>query len=180
MRKLSFVFLSVLFFASSCTTTNEYSDVLVNDQYVLTIPKSLHQCTDLHKKASLQFQSLNEDFYVVVIDEKKLTLRDFGFNYDLKTYYDTIIKQSFTQKIKYPVIDKHPREITIGGNKAIITTVRGFVNNKQVFYKFGIVETPDYFYQIAVWTREEKREKLEREMQKIIESFREEKGKIKK
>jgi hypothetical protein len=77
--------------------------------------------------------------------------------------------------MKYPVIDKHPREITIAGNKAILSTMTGFVNNKEVFYKLGIIETPDYFYQIIVWTRQDKKEKLVGEMQKIIESFREEK-----
>mgnify|MGYP001551997976 CR=1 FL=1 len=152
MRKLFLIFFPVLFLIFSCANTNQYTDVLVNDQYLLTVPNTLHPCTDLHKRASLQLQNVNEDFYVVAIDEKKLTLRDFNLDYTLKTYYDALIKQPFVQKVKYPVIDKHPREITIGGNKAILSTMSGFVNNREVFYKLGIIETPDYFYQIIVWT----------------------------
>ena len=175
MHKHIFSFLLLFFAAFSCTNSNVYTDVLVNDQYLLTVPNSLRPCTDLHKRASLQLQNLSEDFYVVVIDEKKLALRDFNLDYNLKTYYDALIRQSFTQKMKYPVIDKHPREIIIGGNKAILSSISGSVNNRAVFYKLGIVETPDYFYQIIVWTRQDKKDKLGIDMQKIIESFKEEK-----
>lgn len=179
MRKHILLFLSTSIIILSCVNTAVvYREVMVDNQYTLTVPDYLHPCSGLHKKASLQLQNLDDDLYVIVIDEKKITLRDFDVNYSLKTYFDNVIQQPFVKNIKYPVINKYPKEIKIAGNKALMSTIKGLVNNRLVFYKFAIIETPNYFYQIIIWTRDDKKEKLENEMQKIIESFREEKKEI--
>jgi len=167
-----FFFSSIAFF--SCVKGAAYTEVKVNDQYALTIPEYLQPCTDLHKKASLQLQNTDNDIYMMVIDEKKSDLRELGLNYNLKTYYSTIIKQPFLKNIDHLVIDKYPKEIKIAGNTAVMSTIKGVVNDHFVYYKLAIVETPGCFYQIVVWTRGDKKEKSENELQKIIESFREE------
>ncbi|HRG53538.1 MAG TPA: hypothetical protein PLL00_11935, partial [Bacteroidia bacterium] len=61
----------------------------------------------------------------------------------------------------------------INGNKALVSDITGKLEENEVFYKFAVIESPYEFYQILTWTRAEHREKMEKDMIKIIESFKE-------
>ncbi len=157
----------------SCSKTIDFTDVKVDEQYELTVPEYLHPCTDLHKNAAIQLQSTDHDIYLIVINEKKSIIHNVGMYYNLKTYNSTILKQPFLSEIKNVITDSVPISVQIGTNKALITTIKGDVNNQHVFYKLAVIETPASFYQIIVWTRADKKGYFENDMLKIIESFRE-------
>lgn len=175
-KRLIFLFcFSVNFY--SCVERLDFTEVKVNDQYELTVPGYLHACTDLHKNAAVQLQSTENDIYLIVIDEKKSVISDLGMHYKLKSYYATVLKQPFISEIKNSTTDSIPIQKKIAGNEALITNINGWVNNQHVFYKLAVIETPISFYQVVVWTRADKKNRLENDMTKIIESFREEKVK---
>jgi hypothetical protein len=157
----------------SCIEKVDFTDIKVNDQYELTVPNYLHACTDLHKNAAIQFQSTENDIYLVAIDEKKSVIRDVGMFYNLRSYYSTILKQPFLSEIKNLTMDTFPVSAQIGKNKALIASIMGMVNHRSVFYKLAVIETPTSFYQIIVWTRADKKKQYERTMMKIVESFKE-------
>jgi hypothetical protein len=129
-------------------------------------------CSDIRKDASLQYQSLDKDIYAIVIDDKKVTMQNYDLNFNLDTYYNNISSQGFIESIKNGKFSIPGRQ-EINGNKALIADVTGKVEDNEVFYKFAVIESPYEFYQILTWTRASHREELEKDMIKMIESFKE-------
>jgi len=170
-RKIIFMFL-LCFAVASCNREAVFSEVKINNRYSVLIPDYLQPCADLHKEASLQYQNTEKDVYVLVIDEKKKTMVNYDLNYNVDLYFNNIAKQGFIETIKNGKISIPGRE-TINDNKALIAEITGKVDQTDVFYKLAVIETPYTFYQVLVWTRAENKEKYEKDMMKIIESFKE-------
>ena len=164
-----FFFTSIIIF--SCIKKQDVKEIKVNDKYILTVPDYLISCNDLNQQASLQLQSLDSDLYLVVIDEEKP--KTHICLYTLDSYFKTVTKQPFIKEIKYPIINDYPEEIKLSGNKALISSIKGLVNDRFVYYKLAIIETPKRFYQIILWTREENSKKLDEDILNIIHSFKE-------
>ncbi len=165
-------FLILIFVISSCNRPAVFTDVKINSRYTISLPDYLQPCADLHKDASLQYQNTEKDVYAIVIDEKKKTMVNYDLNYNLDSYFNNIASQGFIESIKNGKVSIPGRE-TINGNKALVAEITGKIDQTDVFYKMGIIETPFTFYQILVWCRAENKEKYESDMMKIIESFKE-------
>lgn len=157
---------------SSCKHETVFTEVKVNNRYSMSIPDYLQPCTDLHKDASMQYQNIEKDIYAMVIDEKKKTMQDYSLDYDIDTYFNNIASQGFAENIKDGKVSIPGRQ-EIHGNKALIAEVTGKIENNEVYYKLGLIETPYEFYQILVWTRASNKEELEPDIIKMIESFQE-------
>ncbi len=170
MKKVVFVIIASILFACNKETT--FTEVNVNNRYTIQMPAYMKACNDIQKDASLQYQNLEKDIYAIVIDEKKVTMQDYDLNFNLDTYYNSISSQGFSESIKNGKISIPGRQ-EINGNKALIADISGKLEENEVYYKFAVVETPYEFYQILTWTRVEHREELEKDMVKIIESFKE-------
>ncbi|HSH67010.1 MAG TPA: hypothetical protein VLB84_14760 [Bacteroidia bacterium] len=169
--KKTLLFIFVVLFIS-CNQETTFSEVNVNDRYSIMIPTYMKACNDIQKDASLQYQNLDKDVYVIVIDEKKVTMQDYDLNFNLDSYYNSISSQGFSESIKNGKISIPGRQ-EINGNKALIADITGKLEENEVYYKLAVVETPYEFYQIMTWTRAAHREKLEKDMITIIESFKE-------
>ncbi len=157
---------------TSCKQETVFTEVKVNNSYSLSIPDYMQACTDLHKDASMQYQNIEKDIYALVIDEKKKTMQDYSLDYDLDTYFNNIASQGFSENIKDGKVSIPGRQ-EINGHKALIAEITGKIEENEVYYKLGLVETPYEFYQILVWTRAQNKENLQGDITHIIESFRE-------
>lgn len=152
-----------------------FNEVKVNDQYQLSVPEYLHTCTDLSEKASLQLQSIDQDVYLLAMDEGKPILHALRLDYTLKEYLNEVLKQPFLKNIKHQTLDTLAQaHKTTYGQEYYVANISGTAENEQrVFYKIGVFESRDYFYQVIIWTREGKRKTVEPDMVKILESFKE-------
>ncbi len=166
--------LFLLFFTSlfSCNQETTFAEVNINNRYTISMPAYMKPCNDIQKDASLQYQNLEKDVYVIVIDEKKVLMQDYDFNFNLDAYFNNISSRGFAENIKDGKLSVPGRQ-EINGNKALIADITGKLEENNVFYKFAVIETPYEFYQILSWTRADNREKLEKDMVKMIESFKE-------
>ncbi|CAN5427320.1 hypothetical protein BH10BAC1_BH10BAC1_09190 [soil metagenome] len=162
----------VAFAFSGCKHEAVFTEVKVNNRYSLSIPDYLQPCTDLHKDASMQYQNIEKDIYAMVIDEKKKTMQNYSLDYDIDTYFNNIASQGFAENIKDGKVSIPGRQ-EIHGNKALIAEVTGKIENNEVYYKLGLIETPYEFYQILVWTRAQNKAALEEDIVKMMESFQE-------
>jgi hypothetical protein len=100
---------------ASCKRETVFTEVKVNNRYSLSIPDYLQACTDLHKDASMQYQNVEKDIYVMVIDEKKKTMQDYNLDYDIDTYFNNIASQGFAENIKDgKVVTNDPSTAGIG------------------------------------------------------------------
>ena len=138
----------------------------------MSVPDYLQPCTDLHKDASMQYQNVEKDIYALVIDEKKKTMQNYSLDYDIDTYFNNISSQGFSENIKGAKVSVPFRQ-EIHGQKALIAEVTGKMENNDVYYKLGLIETPYEFYQILVWTRASNKAELEPDIVKMVESFQE-------
>ena len=64
MKKL--LLLATLFFIISCQENEKTQTIKIKNQYSLDLPESLSLATNLNNEASLQYQYLPEEFYVIV------------------------------------------------------------------------------------------------------------------
>ncbi|MGQ0827516.1 MAG: hypothetical protein ACT4ON_03870 [Bacteroidota bacterium] len=172
MFKQLFSFISISFVLASCQHEAVFMEVKVNDRYSITVPDYLQPCTDLHKDASLQYQNTEKDVYAIVINEKKITMQEYNLDYDIELYFKSIASQPFLETIKDGKVSIPGRQ-EIDGHKALIAEITGKIEGAEVFYKLAVIESQYEFYQVLIWTRAEHKEKFEKDMITMIESFKE-------
>jgi hypothetical protein len=166
----------------SCKHEAAFTEVKVNNRYAIAVPEYLQPCADLHKDASLQYQNVEKDIYAMVIDEKKATMQNYDLDYDIDLYFKNIASQPFLETIKNGKVSIPGRQ-QVDGNKALIAEITGsieqmnentgHIEQTEVFYKLGVIESPYEFYQILIWTRADEKDKVEQDMMRMIESFKE-------
>jgi hypothetical protein len=159
-------------FISSCKQETSFKEVKVNERYSISIPEYLQPCVDLHEDASFQYQNTDKDIYAFVIDERKKTMVSYDLDYDIDLYFKNIASQPFHETIKNGKVSP-PKKEKINGNEALVSEITGSVDGIDVYYRMGVIETPYAFYQILTWTRADKKEEFQDDMNTMIESFKE-------
>lgn len=171
LQKYSFLIL-LTFILFSCSNETAFKEVKVNERYAISIPEYLQACPDLHKDASFQYQNTDKDIYAIVIDERKKTMANYDLDYDIDLYFKNIASQPFLETIKNGKVSE-PHHGKIDGHEALISEITGNVDGIDAYYKMGVIETPFAFYQILTWTRADNKNLYEKDMKRMIESFRE-------
>jgi len=162
---------SILFSCASDTVET----IKVDNKYSVEIPSFLSKGTDLHEDASLQYQNLLREFYIIVLDEPKQNFIDIAQTIDIAPGlegYSKILKDGMGENIvNAKFIDL--KEFKINGLKAKTFTVKGKIEGIDAFYKIAHLEGKDSYYQIVSWTTQKNEEKYASKMDKIIASFKE-------
>jgi hypothetical protein len=176
-KRLLLLLLSALFL-TSCNSDAKRT-VKVKGKYTLELPRSFEKAENLNKDASLQYQDIYKDLYVIVIDEQKTGVKNLleenamtdVYNPNLKGYSDIII-HGIDPSI---VIDSMPpfKEAIINGLKSRQVTFEGNSQNLDIVSKIAFIDGKNTFYQMMVWTSAKNRVELEKEMEDIVHSFKE-------
>ncbi|MBL0303430.1 MAG: hypothetical protein IPQ23_17310 [Cytophagaceae bacterium] len=74
MKKIIFAIL-VSFIMISCQTTETDQVVTIEKKFSLTLPSFLSKSTELNEDATLQYQNMVKEFYVVVIEDTKSEMK---------------------------------------------------------------------------------------------------------
>ncbi|WP_421802504.1 hypothetical protein [Flagellimonas sp.] len=191
MKSCLFVIISVIFFPiTSCIDSKNKKDdsslgpetfytVSINQDYKLSIPKFMTGTTGLNEEASLQYQSLLKEAYLLVIDEPKAgfeeVYRDLN-QYDddlsiMQNYRDARIKiLSRTTEINRKT---KPEFLKINGLDAetmeLDANIEGVANEISYFLTF--IEGDDRVYMIMAWTLKNKKIEHKKTFKTIAESF---------
>ncbi|MFT0715331.1 hypothetical protein [Flagellimonas lutimaris] len=191
MKSRLFVIISVIFFPiTSCIDSKNKKDdsslgtetfytVSINQDYKLSIPKFMTGTTGLNEEASLQYQSLLKEAYLLVIDEPKAgfeeVYRDLN-QYDddlsiMQNYRDARIKiLSRTTEINRKT---KPEFLKINGLDAetmeLDANIEGVANEISYFLTF--IEGDDRVYMIMAWTLKNKKIEHKKTFKTIAESF---------
>src|SRR5688572_23783765 len=67
------LFISLAWMAISCEEEGTQT-VKIDGRYVMEIPGSMEKTSELNNEASMQYQNMLQELYVIVIDEPKLQL----------------------------------------------------------------------------------------------------------
>ncbi|MEO6883994.1 MAG: hypothetical protein ABI199_08220 [Bacteroidia bacterium] len=161
-----------LTFILGCSHQTNFNTVFVNSRYSIKIPEYFSPVSDLVPQASLQYDNTEKEVYLVVITESKKDMQKYNLDYDLKTYFQNIIQQPFTDSVQKGTIST-PIVKQLNGAKMMETSITGKVHDGMVSYKLAVIETNTSFYQILTWTTADKMQKYGDDLQQIIDSFQE-------
>lgn len=173
MKKiLAYCLFPILF---SCES-KEVKTITIKNKYSVELPEFLSKSQGLHDNASLQYQNVFKEFYIVVIDEPKKEFAEIAsttedFSPDLNGYHQ-ILKSGLEEGIQK--IDITPtKDIQINGLKAKTFSLTGELSEIPIYYNVAYIEGKDTFYQIVTWTLKSSKQKYQEPMEKIISSFKE-------
>ena len=169
----------ILLIISSCAPDNSEQTITIEKRYSLTMPTFLSKGSDLHDEASLQYQNIFKEFYVVVIDEPKAAFDQSIGEYELAGGYqgnlETYAKIVFNNLVE-GLLNSYQTDIidtNVNGTIAKLTTIEGRMEDIPIYYAFGAYEGKNTYYQIIAWTLAESKEKYKDNMQQILNSFKE-------
>ena len=137
--------------------------------YSLDLPRNFTPArfNDTLPEMSLQYENADRDLHILVIDDSKAKIISFGLDYDLDTY----------MKIATRALDKDGvyvnKPVTVNGNKAMQTEIKLTSNGIKKVYKLTCIETPKFFYQVLIWTAENNFDSNKDDMEKMVNTFRE-------
>ena len=188
--KFASIFVLSMLFCSACKNfkakendsepkDENFNIIGVNNEYQIEIPRFMNGTTGLNEEASLQYQSLRHEAYLLIIDEPKLgfeqVYRDLE-QYDdelsvLQNYRDARIQiLSRTTKI----INKfNSKPFKINGLDAEFLELEAKVNGveDEIFYFLTFVDGGEKVYMIMAWTVKNRKEEHKKTFKTIAESF---------
>jgi hypothetical protein len=155
--------------------------VSINDQYAMSVPEYMSKASSLNEGASLQYQNLFKEAYVIVIDEEKevyvnsykeLSVYDTTRSV-ISNYTDTQI-QSISENVE--VLGKtQVKSHRVNGLKAttieIDATLEGVESS--ITYFLTCVEGADKLYMILAWTLQDRKDRHRDTFQQMVKTFRE-------
>lgn len=177
MQKYTVLLFPLFTIFYSCQQETTYNRQDVDSLYAIQTAHYMEKTNELNENASLQFQDTYREIYLIVLHEEKgleeLTLEEYyKFTKDK-------LEENGLQNLKF----SEPKTMQIDSNKVMQAEFTGtfsFEDKEEketkeigVFYLFQVIESPTYFYQIYAWTKMEQREKYEKDMQKMLDSFEE-------
>jgi hypothetical protein len=178
MKKNGLLLIGLLILLS-CGKSESPQKVVIENKYSLEVPSFLVKATDLNEQASLQYQNVYKEFYVIVIDETKadvfnaLTQNELTEKYtsDFKGYSNLILDNYYTNieiSQKSEVSD-----FTVNNLPAKKITIEGKYAGVEAFFCISLIEGKDRFYQIMTWTLKNKKDEFKDDMDKMIGTFSE-------
>jgi hypothetical protein len=164
---------------ASCTPQDTTQTIKVEGRYSIDLPSSFTKTAGLNNDASLQYQDISKELYIIVIDEPKsvmeeiLTAHDLESDYtqDLEGYSQLII-DGMDPSITIDSISDF-REGKINNLRSRELFMQGVTGGYRIYWKFAFVEGKNRYYQIMVWTLADNKAEHEGTLQNIISSFHE-------
>ncbi len=178
MKKISLAIL-VAFTLNSCQTTDADQVVAIDKKFSISLPSYLSKSTDLNPDASLEYQNMVKEFYVIVIEDSKEEMKKSleenqltgQYSNDINGYAN-LLMQGFEQKIK--ISRKDPLVDTVVNNMpAKHLRISGKVDGIDAYYSVAFVEGKNTYYQVMAWTTAAKEKQYSERMTKIIHSLKE-------
>jgi hypothetical protein len=159
---------------------SDFMPIEINDEYKISVPKYMKKANGLNDEASLQYQNIYKETYVVIIDESKeelvSTFQELGEYNDsisvVKNYRD-IQLQLLSENINISM-KSDPKSAQINGLDAEFVEIDGQVEgvNFEIAYFLTFIEGKEKVYMVMVWTLKEKKEKYKITFEQIAKSFK--------
>jgi hypothetical protein len=171
--------LCLLLVISSCQQEEKTQCIKVKQQYSVDLPAFMSRGSDLNENASLQFQNVQKELYIIVIEDLKVDLGKSlienqltaDYSDDLKGY-SKLIWGNFIQSMEVDE-QSEQRDTIINGLPSRLLDIQGTNDGVKAFFKFALIEGKSNYYQLLVWTLPEKKQEFSSKMTRMIQSFRE-------
>lgn len=161
---------------------DSFQEVKINGLYSMMLPDYMTKGDDLNDEASLQYQNIYKEVYVIVIDEPKqefidvfMELGDYDSTKSAADNYadaqmesiegnmETVSSKSTMRKSKINGCES--RVVDVTGTQMGITDPMGFT--------VAFIEGKENLYMVMTWTFEKSKDKYQEDMDMMINSFKE-------
>ncbi|MFM2016756.1 MAG: hypothetical protein RL007_412 [Bacteroidota bacterium] len=175
-----------LFAQNSNKDTTGSRIVDVKGRYQMTIPNYLTEGDDLNDEASLQYQNIYKEVYIIVIDESKQEFKDIFIELGEYDTSKSILENYSLSQIESinATMTTHTqgpkRSIKTQSSEAIVYDVAGTQEgiDGEMGFTAAFVEGRLNLYMIMTWTFEKDKPKYQADMDAMIASFKELSGEI--
>lgn len=161
---------------------DSFKEIKINKLYSISLPDYLTVGDDLNDEASLQYQNIYKEVYVIVIDEPKQefidVFKELGEYDEAKPACDNYASaqmESIEGNMETVTTKSSLRKTKIGGCDARISDVAGTQAGitDAMGFTVAFVEGKETLYMIMTWTFEKDKSKYQDDMDMMINSFKE-------
>jgi len=185
------ILLSFVATLNSCSNVNteagetvaedgDYKVIKVDGLYSMTLPTYMKKTVDLNEEASLQYQNIFKEAYIIVIEEPiediKSTFTMLGLyeeSLSALTNYRNIQMGMIAENINITK-QEEPKNMLINTLRAEMVEMDGLVEgiDEAITYYITFLEGRENVYMMMAWTLKDKKEKLRSDYEKMFSSFR--------
>ncbi|WP_411030470.1 hypothetical protein [Spongiimicrobium sp. 3-5] len=157
----------------------EWRTITVNNTYSISLPKYMKETKNLNKDASLQYQNIDKQQFLVVLSESKPALsalfketNQWHNNKSVLQNYRRVQIKSLKQNMKVHDLSK-PKPAIVNGLNAEIISIDGLVGEAShaIAYTLAFIEDKEDLYMIMIWTAQDQKIALKEDHDFIISSF---------
>lgn len=194
MKEIKRIFLltgfMVLFFSCDIINNNDkseklsddaYNEVSINNEYSILLPKYLSKAANLNEDASLQYQNIFREAYIIVIDEPKdefitlfKELELYDDNLTPLENYSNFQNQHFSDAVSAITYDSGFTDRRIHNLPAKLKKLQAEVPgiDSEISYWNTYLESDSQMYTIMCWTLSDRQKKYDDTFTKVINSFK--------
>ena len=159
--------------------SNETQTVKVKNLYAIEIPGYFEKTSGLNEDASLEYKNVFKDIYLIVIDEPKSGFDDVIEENEMTYLYEPnlsgyakIVKETFENS---GTMDNIPdfKDTVINGLNAKTLQCTGTVEGENIYLMSACIEGKNHYYQIVSWTQASNKDDYKKDIDAMINSFKE-------
>jgi hypothetical protein len=168
-------------------TAAKMQEVNIEGRYAMSVPDYMTPGDDLNDEASLQYQNIYKEMYVIVIDEPSqdfidvfLDLGEYDTSKTPLQNYAAAQMESIRSNMKTVSHESRLREVKTGCGTAMVYDVSGFQEGieEEMGFTVAFVHGRLNLYMIMTWTFKKSQAQYQADMNAMIVSFRELSGAI--
>ena len=157
----------------------DFQSAVVEGIYSIKVPNYMSVSNDLSEEASLQYENLIKDAYLIVIDENKAEFIEIFNELEMLDSTKTAL-ENYTQYQRESISNtmdvtsvSELREIMINGNEALMIQIDGGIPevNTDVTYLLAVIQGNANLYSVLYWTTKEQAKKMLPHFEQSIHTF---------
>lgn len=163
------------------SVSTDWRTISTNSYFDIDIPTKMSADGDLNSSASVQYAYVEEvagtvkELYMIVIMETKEEIESYELDmeFDALSYGEISANNLESGLDTYEILTKEPKVESINGIDCVKYEMEGTLGDVGVFYKLGVFEGENAFYQVLTWTIKDQKSEFIGDMDKMIASFKE-------
>ena len=178
-RLLSFLPCDLVNKKENLSLEHDFSLIKINNEYQIRIPNYMKKTEELHDEASLQFQNVFKETYLIIIDEPKdefisvfNMLGEYDSTLSVVENYRNIQLRFISENITSPEISE-PTARKINGLDAELVELDGRVEGViyKVSYFLAFFEGDENVYMAMAWTISTRKDRFQDTFEKAFGTF---------
>ncbi len=181
--KLKYYLPIAILFLASCVEEKKkgtgFREIKVEGAYLISLPEQMKPTTGLNAEASLQYQDITQEIYLIVLEESKTELDSLLANQKRENQESSTLsiygalqleRLGRAMKVKKKV---GPKKLTIHRLNAELFEIVGEIPNlkEDLYYSLTFIEGAGKVYTVMSWTLDSQKDEYTSTFEHIAKSF---------